>query len=48
MSDRSPEKDSLFLKLGDYFQAGATGPLAICALAIIALAVIAAKAFGAF
>ncbi|WP_234685315.1 hypothetical protein [Bradyrhizobium monzae] len=45
MPDENFPKDSLFIKLGGYFQAGATGPLANLALLIIALAVIAARAF---
>jgi hypothetical protein len=42
LDDQSP-RDSLFVKLGDYFQAGASGRFAIIALVIIALAVIAAR-----
>jgi hypothetical protein len=46
MSNDEPPKDSLIVKLGDYFQASANGSRAIIALVIIALAVIAARAFG--
>ena len=46
MPDEQVPKDSLFIKFGSHFQAGATGPLAIIALVVIALAAIASWAFG--
>jgi len=47
MSDEQISRDSLFIKIGTYFQAGASGRFAVVALVIIALAVIAARTFGA-
>jgi hypothetical protein len=45
MPDDHPNNDTLFVRLGDYFQAGANGRFAICALVVIALTVIASRFF---
>ena len=46
--DHRPNNDTLFVRLGEYFQAGANGRFAICALVVIALAAIAANVAAKF
>ena len=44
MSDEPSSRDALYVKLGEIFQASASGPLAIAALVVIVIAFLIARA----